>query len=188
MQHGKSKSSPTARGPLVSRSTLSLLALGGVALVAVSVAPARPLAQSLYAGGGGVTRIDSLPFTIDACGRYVIGSCLTGVAGQNGITISASVSDVTINLGGFTLAGVPGSLDGIRATSLSTNIVIRNGTLRDWGGDGVDVEAASNTRIRKTRWWMRIRRRTRLRPPHPQLCRARRLRLRWRMRPRARNR
>lgn len=147
MQHGKSKSSPAARGPFVSRRTLSFLALGGAALLAVSVAAARPASSSTFALGGGVTRIESLPFTIDACGRYVVGRCLTGVAGQNGITIAAGVSDVTINLGGFTLAGARGSLDGIHATSFSTNVVVRNGTLRDWGGDGVDLEAASNTRI-----------------------------------------
>ncbi len=57
------------------------------------------------------TPISALPFTINQCGSYFLTDCLTGVAGQNGITIDAD--DVTLDLNGFTLIGVPGSLDGI---------------------------------------------------------------------------
>ena len=82
--------------------------------------------------------ISELPFTIDSCGSYVLTRCLTGVAGSHGITISAS--DVTLDLNGYTLAGVPGSLDGIKVNpGFVQSYVFRNGVVRDWGGVGVNA-------------------------------------------------
>ena len=84
------------------------------------------------------TPISSLPFTITTCGSYYLTGCLTGTSGQDGITIMAS--DVTLDLEGFTLTGVPGSLDGIRMQVGSTRgIVVRGGIVRNWGGNGVDA-------------------------------------------------
>src|SRR4029453_5976983 len=62
--------------------------------------------------------ITSLPFTIASPGSSYLTSGLTGSSGQSGITITAS--QVTIDLNGFTLLGVPGSIDGIRAVVVGT--------------------------------------------------------------------
>ena len=74
--------------------------------------------------------IKGLPFTIDQCGSYFLTDCLTGQAGQNGITIDAD--DVTLDLNGFTLSGVPGSLDGIHVPPAGnhSNIFIFDGTIK----------------------------------------------------------
>ena len=89
------------------------------------------------------TPISSLPFTIAAPGNYYLTSDLTGVAGQIGINITTSF--VTLDLNGFSLIGVPGSSDGIRATNPNDQVrqvVIRNGVIRWWGGSGVSASTA----------------------------------------------
>ena len=64
----------------------------------------------LIVADNGRTPIYELPLTIDEPGSYFLSRDVTGVAGQNGIIINAS--DVTIDLNGFALIGVPGSLRG----------------------------------------------------------------------------
>jgi parallel beta-helix repeat protein len=87
------------------------------------------------------TPIGELPVTLSASGSYYLTGNLTGGSGSNGITVEAD--DVTIDLGGFVLAGVSGSLDGILVSGSHVNLVIKNGTIRAWGGDGVNGTAAS---------------------------------------------
>ncbi|NOT01354.1 MAG: right-handed parallel beta-helix repeat-containing protein [Phycisphaerales bacterium] len=77
----------------------------------------------------------TLPYTISASGSYVLTSDLRGVAGQDGIIITTD--NVTLDLNGFSLLGVPGSGDGVQATGSRRNLTIRNGVIRDWGGMGV---------------------------------------------------
>src|SRR4051812_5162311 len=52
-------------------------------------------------------------FTISAPGSYYLSGNITGVSGKFGILIQ--VDDVDLDLNGFTLTGVSGSLAGIRA-------------------------------------------------------------------------
>jgi hypothetical protein len=82
--------------------------------------------------------IASLPFAISNSGSYYLTTNLTGVAGQNGIIIAAN--DVTLDLGGFTLAGVSGSLDGIHINTSLARAAVRNGVLRCWGDQGIDAD------------------------------------------------
>ena len=89
------------------------------------------------------TAITSLPFTIDQCGSYFLTDCLTGGERENGITINAD--DVTIALNGFSLIGVPGSIDGVRVEGAHRNITVKNGTVSDWDDEGVDLVNASNS-------------------------------------------
>src|SRR6185436_18402785 len=45
-------------------------------------------------------------------------------------------------LNGFSLIGVPGSLDGINATNsapLAAGLIVRNGVITGWGGNGVNA-------------------------------------------------
>ena len=93
--------------------------------------------------------ISSLPFTISQPGSYYLTQNLTGVSGQNGITIATD--DVTIDLNGFTLLGVPGSLKGIDHSATGVNFAVRNGIIRNWGDNGVDFNACGNTQIEKLR-------------------------------------
>jgi len=57
---------------------------------------------------------------------------LTGIVEFSGITVQAS--DVTIDLGGHALVGVPFSFAGIEVSGPRQHITLRNGTVRDWGG------------------------------------------------------
>ena len=89
---------------------------------------------------------DSL-FKITQPGSYYLTGNVTGVAAKHGVEIAVAVNgpSVTIDLMGYELAGDAGSLDGISVTVFSTrNVAIRNGTVRAWGGDGVDVSGSTN--------------------------------------------
>lgn len=94
------------------------------------------------------TPIGVLPFTIRDAGAYYLTTNLTGVAGTNGISIEAS--DVTLDLEGFVLRGVPNSLRGVSVAGGQVNIVIRNGSIGHWQ-TGVDVRSASQCRVESVR-------------------------------------
>lgn len=91
--------------------------------------------------------ISTLPFTISASGSYYLTGNLTAAAGGAGIIVSAS--NVTIDLGGFSLTGGAGLVQqqGIRVTGAESNVTIRHGTVRGWTNDGIRSSTA-NTGIR----------------------------------------
>lgn len=93
----------------------------------------------------------NMPFTISTPGSYVVMENLTAGASEHGISITASTNDVTLDLNGFTLKGVPGSLIGIRVNGSTHNIAIVNGVVRDWGQDGISAIFGFNTQIRNIR-------------------------------------
>jgi len=98
--------------------------------------------------------IVALPYTISTPGSYVLISNLTGTAGQNGIEISTN--DVSIDLNGFALIGVPGALAAIHVSDpgggdMRKNISISNGSLTDWDTAGIDIGYASNSQVRDIR-------------------------------------
>ncbi|MEM7392649.1 MAG: right-handed parallel beta-helix repeat-containing protein [Verrucomicrobiota bacterium] len=124
------------------RTVLILIALGGYVLSTFVIAQGPLLPPGAPAPTMKTleqveprTPIESLPFTISQSGSYFVTDDLTGSNGVAGITITAS--DVTLDLSGFTLFGVAGSLDGIDMTAAMTNNLIRNGTLRGWGQSGI---------------------------------------------------
>ena len=86
-------------------------------------------------------------YKITQPGSYYLTANVTGGAGRHGIEIAAS--GVTLDLMGFDLVGVPGSLDGVTVTVAGVNIAVVNGSVRSWGGDGVDLATAIpiNTRV-----------------------------------------
>lgn len=87
--------------------------------------------------------ITALPCVITQGGSYYLTSDLTGVEGSHGIAITAD--NVTIDLNGFSLTGVEGSLRGIFVNGARKNISVRNGTIRHWGTTGVDLGSACNS-------------------------------------------
>jgi parallel beta-helix repeat protein len=92
--------------------------------------------------GGTRIPIDALPFAIGAPGSYLVTADLASV-GLPGITVMAS--DVTIDLDGHDLAGAmagPGE-DCIVLTPGFDNVTVFNGSIHDWGGDGLDLSAGA---------------------------------------------
>jgi hypothetical protein len=89
------------------------------------------------------TPIDTLPFTINTSGSFIMTKPLYG---NNGITINAD--NVSIDLNYFTLKGNPGNAShGINVVSPYKNINIYNGNLTNWGGDGIRANTASDIRV-----------------------------------------
>lgn len=86
-------------------------------------------------------------FKITQPGSYYLTGNITGVSAKHGIEIAAN--DVTIDLNGYALRGVTGSLDGIGATTVVQNTAIVNGTINGWGDDGIDLLTTTclNTRV-----------------------------------------
>lgn len=81
------------------------------------------------------TSISSLPITLSQPGSYYLVTNLVGAAGQHGIIINGP--RVTLDLMGFELRGVPGSLSGIFLNP-ATSPHIRNGSITGWGQDGIN--------------------------------------------------
>ena len=81
------------------------------------------------------TPISAAPFTISNPGSYYLTTNLTGAVSGSGITISAN--NVTLDLNGFAVQGVPFSASGIVLSGTSTNVTVRNGTISGWGTYGI---------------------------------------------------
>ncbi|MCC6230854.1 MAG: right-handed parallel beta-helix repeat-containing protein [Phycisphaerales bacterium] len=81
-------------------------------------------------------------FRIAQPGSYYLPGNLRGVKNKYGISIAAS--GVTLDLNGFDVVGVTGSLDGIAAVVDDLrNIAVIGGSVREWAGDGIDLASAS---------------------------------------------
>jgi parallel beta-helix repeat protein len=80
-------------------------------------------------------------FVISQSGSYHLTTNITGVAGKHGIFVA--VAGVTLDLMGFEVAGVSNALNGIMTSQNLSNIVIRNGTVRNWQR-GVDAFEVNN--------------------------------------------
>ncbi|MBL0870390.1 MAG: hypothetical protein IBJ18_07440 [Phycisphaerales bacterium] len=74
-------------------------------------------------------------FIISQPGSYYLVGNITGVISKNGISIITS--NVTLDLNGFTLTGVPNSFRGINVANNINNIVIKNGNVTAWGTGGI---------------------------------------------------
>lgn len=77
----------------------------------------------------------SVPIVLSAPGSYFLSGNITGTSGQDGIEITTS--GVSLDLSGFSLVGVAGSLSGINLVAGIEQIEISNGTISGWGQNGV---------------------------------------------------
>lgn len=88
-------------------------------------------------------------FRISQSGSYYLTGNMTGESGKTGIGVGAD--NVTIDLCGFAVVGVPGSGNGIGTTaSLGNNLAVRNGTVRGWGSNGF-IANSSNIYVERIR-------------------------------------
>ena len=85
------------------------------------------------------------PIVLSAAGSYRLGSNITGCNAKDGIQITAS--RVSLDLGGFSVIGVPGSLDGIRNVGGNGNQNVSNGAIGLWAGDGLDLQDSITSRV-----------------------------------------
>lgn len=95
--------------------------------------------------------IGNLPYTITEPGSYVLTSDLTDCLEcsdlpSHGIVIDAN--NVTLDLNGFSIIGDRiSSIDGITVVGGRSNIVVKNGIVRDWLEQGVNLAQAINSRV-----------------------------------------
>jgi len=90
--------------------------------------------------------LSQLPQFVPWSATIKLAGTLTGVRNTNGITIASD--NVTIDLNDHALVGVAQALDGILVQGAHTNITVRNGSLLNWPGDGVDAGAGVNSQLR----------------------------------------
>lgn len=88
-------------------------------------------------------------YVITDPGSYYLTGNIQGQSGKNGIEITAN--GVTLDLNGFQLEGVPGSLSGVKSSDSLFNLAVLNGTLRNWPSGGVDISSASYSQLRNLR-------------------------------------
>jgi hypothetical protein len=82
-------------------------------------------------------------YLITQSGSYYLDRNLSSTIGGN-LAIGVAASNVTIDLNGFTIEGNNTGVTGIgTGTGAPSNIVVRNGTVRNFGGAGVDLTNAS---------------------------------------------
>jgi hypothetical protein len=74
-------------------------------------------------------------FKITQPGSYYLTGNITGSSAEHGIEIVAS--NVTLDLRGFEVRGVAGSLNGIRVEGTRSGITVTDGSVTNWGGLGV---------------------------------------------------
>ncbi len=103
------------------------------------IEPRTPIATNTTPGDGSDLFIISQP------GSYYLTANLVGVSGKSGIEIITN--NVTLDLRGFTMLGVPGSINGVSIGNGYTNIVVRDGTISGWSEGIYDNYSYSATRI-----------------------------------------
>ncbi len=98
---------------------------------------------------GGEKRIDVLTLSgdstnqhmISVAGSYYLSGPIAGVSAKNGISIQAG--NVELDLNGYQVVGVAGSLSGVVLASAHRSVVVRNGNISQWGGVGLDLSQGS---------------------------------------------
>lgn len=119
--------------------------------VVLGVAMIGALGSAAWADTSRCDRINSVPVVINAPGVYCLDRHLsTGIASGAAITIASD--DVTLDLGGFTLAGTAGSTGaaiGIHAVTRQ-NVTIRDGTVRGFEV-GISLFGGSNNLVERIR-------------------------------------
>lgn len=130
------------------------LFLGGLAALIVAAGPLNPPAGPVTSTYKTLTEVEpriainaantpataTATFRINSPGSYYLTGNIAGAFNKNGIEVSAD--NVTIDLCGFTLTSGGGTGDGIATSSGASanpeNVVVLNGSISNWVGDGID--------------------------------------------------
>lgn len=119
-----------------------------VALMSLLTCAAQATCDSIEVNNNNTPPDASSVFVISSPGSYCLGANVVGVAGKNGIKIDAD--NVTLDLAGFGVLGVGGSLSGILINN-HLHIVVRNGSISGWSSHGLDGTAGGLARIEDLR-------------------------------------
>lgn len=132
---------------------MNRVGISSACLLTAGLALAGPLDPIVPPHDPTVAREGAIPITpspespkivISVPGSYYLTGSIVGTAGDNGIEISAN--NVSLDLRGFSVIGVPGSLDGIKTTVPNRiNIRVYNGTVRGWGDEGIELASSLNS-------------------------------------------
>ncbi len=136
---------------VLSLSALALLVTGGLLYAGPLDPPAGPVTSTYKTLAEVEPRTainltntpgdaDSL-FKITQPGSYYLTGNLTGGSSKKGVEVASD--NVTLDLNGFALLGVAGSLSGIGTDVGHNNVTVRNGAVTGWGGDGVELATGS---------------------------------------------
>lgn len=102
---------------------------------------ARFTSRSFFAGAlqpeAGELRRRGALLVITGPGRYRLTRDLEGEPGLHGIRIESD--NVELDLGGCSLVGAPGSRCAVVLGSLRFGVTIRDGEVRGWGEDGINM-------------------------------------------------
>jgi len=124
------------------RTVAAALFLGSAALAGPLNPPAGPIAQTGRFGPRIEVNAQNIPgnilstFRITEPGSYYLGKNVTGVPAEISNFIEAP--NVTLDLGGFHLQGIPGAQYGVYATM--PNVTVRNGSIDGYDLSGVRME------------------------------------------------
>ncbi len=103
----------------------------------LEVEPRTPIGISTTAGDANSV------FRISKPGSYYLTASFKVPSGKHGIEIA--VGDVSIDLNGFTIQGLAGSLSGISAESALAHLAIRHGSITSCGQTGVNLTQGGNS-------------------------------------------
>lgn len=138
--------------------TLATIAFTSLALAGPLSPPVGPVASTSKPIGEIETRIainsintpgdnDATPsvFKITQPGSYYLSSSFSVPNATRGIEITAN--NVTIDLNGFTITGLAGSINAIASLGATENVSVINGTVQSFGSISISLSAVSQGRI-----------------------------------------
>lgn len=103
--------------------------------------------------GGGGNQYDlllsELPETIDVPSHVTLAGALTIPAGSTAHGVTVNADNVTIDLAGQVLDGGNAGQDGIFVSGSRAGIVIRDGTIRNWGRNAINTSAATSVAVER---------------------------------------
>lgn len=101
--------------------------------------------------GGGGNQYDlllsELPETIDVPSHVTLAGALTMPASSTAHGVTVNADNVTIDLAGQVLDGGNAGQDGIFVSSTHTSIAIKDGTIRNWGRNGINTSGATSATV-----------------------------------------